>query len=230
MKKRRGSITTLVLVIVVLVLLAATAYLAAAAVVERNTAQGELLFKDGQYAAAQAAFRRAEEINKYVRRDKERITEGLTKSGFWLEVEHYTQVVKDEPGNAEARFKLGNLYITAKDYDKVREQIRALEEMRGREAREYARELTQAMGDTSPNGIFRDFLDKLEPNLPKIPGLFDGFRDMPQNGDGADENKENKDDTANDGKDTKEDSGKETGEVRQEPADNHPGLIGGESI
>lgn len=225
MKKRRGSITTLVLVIVVLVLLAATAYLSAAAVVERNTAQGELLLKDGQYAAAQAAFSRAEEINKYVRRDNGRITEGLTKSGFWLEVEHYTQVVKDEPGNAEARFKLGSLYITAKDYDKVREQIRALEELRGREAREYARELTQAIGETSSSGIFRDFLDKLEPNLPKIPGLFDGFRDMPQSGDGADENK---DDAVNDGKD-KEDSGKETGEVKKEPAENHPGFLG-ESI
>lgn len=227
MKKRRGSITTLVLAIVVFVLLAATAYLAAATVVERNTALGEQLLKDGQYAAARVAFSRAEDINKYVRRDNERITEGLEKSDFWLEVERYTQVVKDEPGNAEARFKLGSLYITAKDFDKVREQITALEGLRGREAREYARELTQAIGETSSNGIFRDFLDKLEPNLPKIPGLLDGFKDMPQNGDSADEKK---DSAANDGKDIKEDGGKETGEVRQAPADNHPVLIGGESI
>lgn len=226
MKKRRGSITTLVLAIVVLILLAATAYLAAAAVVERNTAQGEQLLKDGQYSEAHAMFSRAEEINKYVRRDDKRIIDGLAKSNFWLEVEHYTQVVRDEPANAEARFKLGSLYITVKDYDKVREQIKALEEIRGREAREYARELTQTIGETSPNGIFRDFLDKLEPNLPKIPGLFDGSGDMPQNGAGTGENKE---DAANGGKDIKEESGKETGETKQEPAENRPGLIG-ESI
>lgn len=227
MKKRRGSITALVLAIVVFALLIATAYLSAAAVVERKTAQGEQLLKDGQYAKAHAMFSRAEEINKYVRRSDKRIIDGLTQSNFWLEVDHYAQVVRDEPGDAEARFKLGSLYVKVKDYNKVREQIRALEEMRGREAREYARELTQAIGETSSDGgIFRDLWDKLEPNLPKIPGLFDGSRDMPQNSDGAGDGNE---DVVNGGKDKKEDSGKETGEIKQEPAENHPGLIG-ESI
>lgn len=226
MKKRSGSITALVLAIVVLVLLVATAYLGAAAVIERNTAQGERLLKDGQYTEAIAVFNRAEEINKYVRRDGKRIIEGLTQSSFWLEVEHYTQVVRDEPNNAEARFKLGSLYVTAKDYNKVREQIRALEEIRGREAREYASELTQAIGETSPNGIFRDFLEKLEPNLPKIPGLFDSSRDMPQKDATVDENKG---DTANDEKDIKKGSGKEPGEVKREPAGDPPRFIG-ESI
>lgn len=178
MKKRQGSMTAKMMTILILILLAGTAYLGTAALAARRTAQGESFLQNGEYAYALGMLRAAEKYNKYTMRKDPRVAEGIAESCFGLEdyttaLEYYTLVVKTDPGNAKAAYRIGLIYIRDENYEKTEEQIMALEAMKTYEAQEYAAALAGIMRESTIKGVFRDIYDRVAPNLPKIPGLND---------------------------------------------------------
>lgn len=190
MKKRRGSVSALLIIIIVLALLAATAYLGTAALAERKTAQGEALLQNGKFSEALEMFEAAKRYSGCLMRKDARITEGLAESVYGLEdysaaLGYYELLVKSDPENAKARYRLGLLYVREKDYNKAEEQVQVLREIHTYEAKDYADELSDMVREKTMKGIFQDLFDKFGPNLPKIPGLSDGFV-MPKSEDAED--------------------------------------------
>lgn len=193
MKKRQGSITATLVALLAFILLAATAYLGTAALAARKTAQGESFLQKGEYAYALDMFRAAEKYNKYTMRKDPRVTEGIAESCFGLEdyaaaLEYYTLVVKTDPGNAEAAYRIGLICIKDNNYEKAEEQVTALERMGTYEAGQYAEALEQMIYENKIKGVFRDIYDRVAPNLQKIPGLSDGLDNLkeklsPESGD-----------------------------------------------
>lgn len=192
MRKRQGSFSAILVAVIVLILLAGTAYLGAAAVAERRTRHGEKLLLDGQFAGAADKLKEAEKYNKFTMRKNARVTELLAESYYGLAeydsaLEYYKRVIKSEPGNAHARYRLGLIYIDRKEYKEADAQVAGLEKIRTYEAQQYAAELSEAMREDAIKDVFKDVYDKLAPRLPKIPGLTDIFKESPPAGsDGRD--------------------------------------------
>lgn len=177
MKKKQGSITAALVAVLVLVLLAASAYLGVSALAARKTAQGESLLQNGEYSSALDMFRDAEKYGKFTIRKNPRVTEGIAESYFGLEdyvsaLEYYIQVVKTDPSNAKAVYRLGLIYANDRDYEKTEEQLNALLEMKTYEANEYAGILSETLRENAIKGVFKDIYDRL---APKIPGLGSGL-------------------------------------------------------
>ncbi|NLD05530.1 MAG: hypothetical protein GX672_06515, partial [Synergistaceae bacterium] len=83
----------------------------------------------------------------------------------------YEKLVKLEPDNVEARYKLGLLYIRAKDYGAAAKEVTALRIIGTESAIQSADALTENLSSGKVKEFFRDLLKKIAPGLPEIPGI-----------------------------------------------------------
>ena len=173
MDKRRGSFFPGLVAMLVIILLSATALLAIAAIRERNITKAESLLRSGDYYGASELFIKAE---KFSLRPESRVVKGIAESSLGMEdydaaAKYYEKLVKLEPDNVEARYKLGLLYIRAKDYGAAEKEVEALREIGSESAIEGADALAENISSGKVKGFFRDLLKKVAPGLPEIPGI-----------------------------------------------------------
>lgn len=173
MNKQRGGFFSGLVVMLVIILLSATALLAVATVRERNIAKAESLLRSGDYFGASELFMKAE---KFCLRPESRIIKGIADSTLGMEdyetaTLYYEKLVKLEPDNVEARYKLGLLYIRAKNYGAAGKEVEALREIGSESAIHGAEALAENLSSGKVKGFFRDLLEKVVPGLPEIPGI-----------------------------------------------------------
>ncbi len=185
MKRRRGGFFSGLVVVMVIVLLAATALLAVATLRERNIVKAESLLRSGDYHESADLFRKAE---KYSLRPDSRVLRGLAESSLGMEdyesaVQYLEKLVKLEPDNVEARYKLGLLYIRNKDYGAAEKEVEALRAIGTEKALSGAASLSENLASGKVKGFFRDLLKKVAPGLPDIPGITDDGPIGPDTGD-----------------------------------------------
>lgn len=186
MDKRRGSFFPGLVAMLVIILLSATALLAIAAIRERNITKAESLLRSGDYYGASELFIKAE---KFSLRPESRVVKGIAESSLGMEdydaaAKYYEKLVKLEPDNVEARYKLGLLYIRAKDYGAAEKEVEALREIGSESAIEGADALAENISSGKVKGFFRDLLKKVAPGLPEIPGITQDAPIRPDNGTG----------------------------------------------
>ena len=186
MDRRRGSFFPGLVAMLVIILLSATALLAIAAIRERNITKAESLLRSGDYYGASELFVKAE---KFSLRPESRVVKGIAESSLGMEdydaaAKYYEKLVKLEPDNVEARYKLGLLYIRAKDYGAAEKEVEALREIGGESAIEGADALAENISSGKVKGFFRDLLKKVAPGLPEIPGITQDGPIRPDDGTG----------------------------------------------
>ena len=186
MDRQRGSFFPGLVVMLVIILLSATALLAIAAIRERNITKAESLLRSGDYYGASELFIKAE---KFSLRPESRVVKGIAESSLGMEdydaaAKYYEKLVKLEPDNVEARYKLGLLYIRAKDYGAAEKEVEALREIGSESAIEGADALAENISSGKVKGFFRDLLKKVAPGLPEIPGITQDAPIRPDNGTG----------------------------------------------
>ena len=186
MDRRRGSFFPGLVAMLVIILLSATALLAIAAIRERNITKAESLLRSGDYYGASELFMKAE---KFSLRPDSRVVKGIAESSLGMEdydaaAKYYEKLVKLEPDNVEARYKLGLLYIRAKDYGAAEKEVEALREIGSESAIEGADALAENISSGKVKGFFRDLLKKVAPGLPEIPGITQDAPIRPDNGTG----------------------------------------------
>lgn len=186
MDRRRGSFFPGLVAMLVIILLSATALLAIAAIRERNITKAESLLRSGDYYGASELFVKAE---KFSLRPESRVVKGIAESSLGMEdydaaAKYYEKLVKLEPDNVEARYKLGLLYIRAKDYGAAEKEVEALREIGSESAIEGADALAENISSGKVKGFFRDLLKKVAPGLPEIPGITQDAPIRPDNGTG----------------------------------------------
>lgn len=192
MKRQRGGFFSGLVVVMVIVLLAATGLLAVATLRERNIAKAESLLRSGDYHESANLFRKAE---KYSLRPDSRVLRGLAESSLGMEdyesaVMYLEKLVKLEPDNVEARYKLGLLYIRDKDYGAAEKEVEALRSIGTEKALSGAEALSENLASGKVKGFFRDLLKKVAPGLPDIPGITDDVPIRPDAGDRDDEDRD----------------------------------------
>ncbi len=192
MKRQRGGFFSGLVVVMVIVLLAATGLLAVATLRERNIAKAESLLRSGDYHESADLFRKAE---KYSLRPDSRVLRGLAESSLGMEdyesaVMYLEKLVKLEPDNVEARYKLGLLYIRDKDYGAAEKEVEALRSIGTEKALSGAEALSENLASGKVKGFFRDLLKKVAPGLPDIPGITDDVPIRPDAGDRDDEDRD----------------------------------------
>ena len=173
MDRQRGSFFPGLVVMLVIILLSATALLAIAAIRERNITKAGSLLRSGDYYGASELFIKAE---KFSLRPDSRVVKGIAESSLGMEdyetaAKYYEKLVKLEPDNVEARYKLGLLYIRVKDYGAAEKEVEALREIGSESAIEGADALAENISTGKVKGFFRDLLKKVAPGLPEIPGI-----------------------------------------------------------
>ena len=186
MDRRRGSFFPSLVAMLVIILLSATALLAIAAIRERNITKAESLLRSGDYYGASELFVKAE---KFSLRPESRVVKGIAESSLGMEdydaaAKYYEKLVKLEPDNVEARYKLGLLYIRAKDYGAAEKEVEALREIGSESAIEGADALAENISSGKVKGFFRDLLKKVAPGLPEIPGITQDGPIRPDDGTG----------------------------------------------
>jgi len=184
MSKQRGGFFSGLVVMLVIILLLATALLAVAAVRERNITKAESLLRSGDHYGASALFIKAE---KFSLRPDSRVIKGIAESSLGMEdydtaAQYYKKLVRLEPDNVEARYRLGLLYIRAKDYGAAEKEVEALREIGSESAIEGAEALAENLSSGKVKGFFRDLLRKIAPSLPDIPGITEDGPLMPEAG------------------------------------------------
>lgn len=173
MNKQRGGFFSGLVVMLVIILLSATALLAVVTIRERNIVKAESLLRSGDYYGAAELFRKAEKLSL---RPESRVINGLAEAYLGMEdyetaTQYYEKLVKLEPDNVEARYKLGLLYIRAKDYGAAEKEVEALRAIGTESAMQGADALSENLSSGKVKGFFRDLLEKVAPGLPKIPGI-----------------------------------------------------------
>ena len=186
MDRRRGSFFPGLVAMLVIILLSATALLAIAAIRERNITKAESLLRSGDYYGASELFIKAE---KFSLRPESRVVKGIAESSLGMEdydaaAKYYEKLVKLEPDNVEARYKLGLLYIRAKDYGAAEKEVEVLREIGSESAIEGADALAENISSGKVKGFFRDLLKKVAPGLPEIPGITQDGPIRPDDGTG----------------------------------------------
>ena len=186
MDRQRGSFFPGLVVMLVIILLSATALLAIAAIRERNITKAGSLLRSGDYYGASELFIKAE---KFSLRPDSRVVKGIAESSLGMEdyetaAKYYEKLVKLEPDNVEARYKLGLLYIRVKDYGAAEKEVEALREIGSESAIEGADALAENISTGKVKGFFRDLLKKVAPGLPEIPGITQDAPIRPDNGTG----------------------------------------------
>lgn len=184
MSRQRGGLFSGFVVMLVIILLFATALLAVAAMRERNITKAESLLRSGDHYGASELFMKAE---KFSLRPESRVVKGIAESSLGMEdyetaALYYEKLVKLEPDNVEARYKLGLLYIRAKDYGAAEKEVEALREIGSESAIQGAEALAENLSSGKVKGFFRDLLKKIAPGLPEIPGITEDGSIMPDTG------------------------------------------------
>lgn len=173
MNRQRGGFFSGIVVMLVIILLSATALLAVATLRERNIVKAESLLRSGDYYGAAELFRKAE---KFSLRPESRVMKGLAEANLGMEdyeiaTQYYEKLVKLEPDNVDTRYKLGLLYIRAKDYGAAEKEVEALRSIGTESAIQGAEALSENLTSGKVKGFFRDLLKKVAPGLPEIPGI-----------------------------------------------------------
>ncbi|MDD4159851.1 MAG: tetratricopeptide repeat protein [Synergistaceae bacterium] len=173
MNRQRGGFFSGLVIVLVIILLSATAFLALATMREKNIVKPEALLRSGDYYGAAQIFRKAE---KFSLRPGSRVVKGLAESSLGMEdyetaAKYYEKLVKLEPDNVEARYKLGLLYIRAKNYGAAEKEVQALRAIGTENALSGAETLAENLSSGKIKGFFRDLLKKVAPGLPDIPGI-----------------------------------------------------------
>ena len=173
MNRQRGSFFSGIVVILVILLLSATALLAVATVRERNIVKAESLLRSGDFYGAAELFVKAK---KYSLRPESRVIKGLAEANLGMEdyeaaTQYYEKLVTLEPDNVDARYKLGLLYMRAKDYGAAEKEVEALRGIGTDSAIQSADALMENLSSGKVKGFFRDLLKKVAPGLPEIPGI-----------------------------------------------------------
>jgi tetratricopeptide (TPR) repeat protein len=171
--RRRGSFSTVLVIIISLALIAGAGYFGLSAYTSMNVSRGDKMLEAEKYGDALGYFKKADQFEFA---SNTRVKEGLAASYYGLKeyesaLHYYSIVVKEEPDNAKARYRLGLLYFRAGEFRKAEVQARALSEMKSDEARQYAADLVTRMREGMVRGIFDDLMDKVLPNLPDLPNL-----------------------------------------------------------
>ena len=175
MKKQRGGFLSGFVVIVVVILLIVTGFLAVETLRERNIAKAESLLRSADYHGAITLFVKADKLSL---RPDARVIRGLAESSLGIEdyesaILYFEKLVKIEPDNVDARYKLGLLYIRGKDYGAAEKEIEALRSIGTERAISGADALSENMASGKMKGFLRDLLKKIAPGLPIIPGITD---------------------------------------------------------
>lgn len=173
MNRQRGGFFSGIVVMLVIILLSATGLLAVATLRERNIVKAEYLLRSGDYYGAAELFRKAE---KFSLRPESRVVKGLAEANLGMEdyeiaTQYYEKLVKLEPDNVDARYKLGLLYIRAKDYGAAEKEVETLRSIGTESAIQGAEALSENLSSGKVKGFFRDLLKKVAPGLPEIPGI-----------------------------------------------------------
>lgn len=178
MKKRKGVILTVVVIVIAVALTAASAYLAACAAAKRSMAKGLSLSESGDYAGALPYFEKADRYS--FGRDAE-VTAALAETYEMLgqkdaAKEAYKKVLSLDSGNAEARYRLGTIYIGEKNFGAAKTEIEELEKLGTEESLRYAEILKDESRAGSVKNLFNEIVQKV------LPGFMDG-RDKRTSGD-----------------------------------------------
>lgn len=173
MKSQRGGFFSGFVVMLVIVLLCATALLTVATIREKSIVKAGSLLRSGDYHGAAELFKKAEKLSL---RPESRTISGLAEANLGMEeyeaaTHYYEKLIKLEPDNVEARYKLGFLYIRAKNYGAAEKEMEALRAIGTERAMESAEALTENLSSGKVKGFFRDLLKKVAPGLPEIPGI-----------------------------------------------------------
>lgn len=183
MSKKRGGIITLLVIIIVVALLAGTGYFAMGAVKNKNAQDGIALLERGDYTRAAVCLEKAK---RWSLRPDAAILFALGTARLHLgdkteARDNFEKVVSIEPKNAEARYRLGKLYIADKNNEAAKSEIKALLALDTEEARGYAQELKESMQTGAVKGFFNELFKKILPGVPDVLGNI-----MPEEGkDGA---------------------------------------------
>jgi len=175
MKKQRGGFFSGFVVILVVILLVGTGFLAVETFRERNITKAESLLRSGDYQGATTLFAKAEKLSL---RPDARVIRGLAESSLGVEdyesaILYFEKLVKIEPDNVDARYKLGLLYTRVKDYGAAEKEIEALRSIGTERAISGADALSENLASGKVKGLIRDLLKKIAPGLPVIPGITD---------------------------------------------------------
>ena len=200
MKKQRGGFLSGFVVILVIILLVGTGFLAVETIRDRNITKAVSLLRSEDYSQAAEFFVKAQ---KFSLRDDARVIRGLAECSLGMEdydsaVRYYEKLVKIEPDNVDARYKLGLLYIRAKDYGAAEKEIDALRSIGTNRAILGADSLSENLTSGKMKGFLRDLLKKVAPGLPVIPGITeDGSirpdaEDLDENDSDSDQEDDNK--------------------------------------
>ena len=189
MNRQRGGFFSGIVVMLVILLLSATALLAVATLRERNILKAESLLRSGDFYGAAELFRKAE---KFSLRPESRVLKGLAEANLGMEdyetaVQYYEKLVALEPDNVDARYKLGLLYIRAKDYGAAEKEVEALKGIGTENAMQSADALSENLSSGKVKGFFRDLLKKVAPDLPGIPGITEDGSIKPDTGETSDD-------------------------------------------
>ena len=173
MKKQIGGFFSGLVAILVVILLVGTGFLAVETFRERNITKAESLLRSGDYNGAITLFAKADKLSL---RPDARVIRGLAESSLGIEdyesaVRYFEKLVKIETDNVEARYKLGLLYIRAKDYGAAEKEVKALRSIGTERAISGADALSENLVTGKVKGFFRDLLKKIAPGLPVIPGI-----------------------------------------------------------
>ncbi len=166
--KRNGFGAASALVVVVsAALLASAAWFGAEAVKKRGLDKGAAALADGDYAQAAEYLARAE---KFSLRADARVLSALGAAHAGLGDEaaakgYYTRAVKADGTLAEARYKLGKIYIEEKSFEAARSEAASLEKLGTEEAHGYARELQKEIQIGSVKNIFDGIVGEILPKL-----------------------------------------------------------------
>ena len=198
MKKQIGGFFSGLIAILVVILLVGTGFLAVETFRERNITKAESLLRSGDYPGAITLFAKADKLSL---RPDVRVIRGLAESSLGMEdyesaILYFEKLVKIEPDNVDARYKLGLLYIRAKDYGAAEKEVEALRSIGTERAISGADALSENLATGKIKGFFRDLLKKIAPGLPVIPGITDDGPIGPdaEEPDDKDPNPEQKDD------------------------------------
>ena len=184
MNRQRGGFFSGIVVMLVILLLSATALLAVATIRERNIVKAESLLRSGDFYGAAELFGKAD---KYSLRPESRVIRGLAEANLGMEdyeaaTQYYEKLVTLESDNVDARYKLGLLYIRAKDYGAAEKEVEALRGIGTENATQRADALTENLSSGKVKGFFRDLLKKVAPGLPEIPGITEDGPIEPETG------------------------------------------------
>lgn len=171
MKRHKGSFTAVFVGILSIVLVCATAYLFCATIRNKNLSKAQSLLVSQDYEGAMVYFLKAD---KFSIRPNSEIKRGLAESFIGTgnregACEQYEKLVELDPSNINDRYLLGMLYIETKDYKKAEVQISALRSMQKEEATSRADELTSHIQTKKLSDFLKDFVDKIIPNIKKLP-------------------------------------------------------------